>query len=161
MQSSAAVHKAVTGIGASGRHSLRGDSFDFVVACTERSQLHVAGSTHPNFLMWKIGGILLESRDSESRNARKKKAASIETPRLEFKCTDSLLLLGWNQPRRRNGHTAFVVVVELHFVVRLCAGEGLLAFGAEPGFAGRSQQRLFGGVRGFVLEGCQMEPSPP
>ena len=43
-----------------------------------------------------------------------------------------------------------VIVVELHFVIRLGSGHGLLTLRTESGLAGCGQQRLLCRVHGFV-----------
>jgi len=55
--------------------------FQFVVAAHRASQLHVAGSTHQNSVMWKIWqNPCGEPSPAIPESVRKKKAASSETP---------------------------------------------------------------------------------
>src|SRR5580704_15631767 len=74
----------------------------------------------------KVARILVGSQVHRFSKCQQK-TASTEMLAVWVRSPTSLLLRGRTQPRRRNPHTAFVVVVELHFVIRLCARYWLLA----------------------------------
>lgn len=127
-------HKAVTGFGA-GEPSRSGRTPCQLVVHAVENSLRRWNSA--NFGVCKILGNPCWERDPEIfKNRARRKPPALGHWRLNSKAVDSILLCRRNQARWGNRHMAFVVVVELHFVIRLGAGDGLLAPGAEPRFAG-------------------------